>query len=110
MYPHYCVIVGRSLTVRGLSARIHEAWAYSVALSGRVAVEEEQMLAEVDQRHVVTEDIQLANGMNVFVAHPDSPGKYPTIVLLHERYGLVQHNRTSRLVSPLRGTSPSPRT
>jgi len=51
------------------------------------------MLAEVDQRHVISKDVQLANGGNAFLAEPDGPGRYPTLVLLHERYGLVQHTR-----------------
>jgi carboxymethylenebutenolidase len=51
------------------------------------------MLAEIDQRHVVGEDVKLANGGNAFLARPDAPGPYPTIILLHERYGLVQHTR-----------------
>lgn len=51
------------------------------------------MLADVDQRNVVSRDVQLANGGNAFLAQPNSPGKYPALVLLHERYGLVQHSR-----------------
>jgi carboxymethylenebutenolidase len=51
------------------------------------------MLAEVDQRHVISEDVRFTNGSNGFLAQPDAPGPHPTVVLLHERYGLVQHNR-----------------
>ena len=51
------------------------------------------MLAEIDQRHIISEDVRFANGGNGFLARPDAPGEYPTLVLLHERYGLVQHNR-----------------
>ena len=51
------------------------------------------MLAEIDQSQVVSEDVTLGNGMNAFVARPARLGPCPTVVLLHERYGLVQHNR-----------------
>lgn len=51
------------------------------------------MLAEIDQRHVRTSSVRCANGADVFVAWPDRPGPHSTIVLLHERYGLVQHTR-----------------
>ncbi|MBM2811960.1 MAG: hypothetical protein HW416_2719, partial [Chloroflexi bacterium] len=51
------------------------------------------MLAEIDQRHVRTSEIQLASGANAFLAKPDAPGGHPAVVLLHERYGLVQHTR-----------------
>lgn len=51
------------------------------------------MLAEIDQRHVQTSDIRLANGMNAFLARPDGSGPFPSMILLHERYGLVQHTK-----------------
>ena len=51
------------------------------------------MLAEVDQRSVATQDVTLANGANAFVARPTTAGPHPKVVLLHERYGLVQHTR-----------------
>jgi carboxymethylenebutenolidase len=51
------------------------------------------MLADVDQRHVMTEDLHLANGANAFLARPDAPGPHPSIVALHEIYGLVRHPR-----------------
>lgn len=51
------------------------------------------MLAEIDQRHVVTEELSLAGGANAFVARPDGSGQHPAIILLHERYGVVRHTR-----------------
>jgi carboxymethylenebutenolidase len=51
------------------------------------------MLAEIDQRHVVKTEVQCANRMPAFVACPDTPGPHPVMVLLHERYGLVDHTR-----------------
>ena len=51
------------------------------------------MLAEIDQRHIVTEELGLATGANAFLARPDEPGPHPAIILLHERYGIVRHTR-----------------
>lgn len=43
---------------------------------------------------VIKENITCAGGMPAFVAMPDVKGtKVPCIVLLHERYGLVQHSK-----------------
>lgn len=51
------------------------------------------MLAEIDQQHVVAEDLRLPNGANAFLTRPDRPGTHPAIIILHERYGLVRHTR-----------------
>jgi carboxymethylenebutenolidase len=51
------------------------------------------MLAEVDQQHVVTDDVHLAHGANAFLARPDGPGPHPAIVVNHERDGIVRHTR-----------------
>lgn len=51
------------------------------------------MLAEVDIRQVQSSVVQCANGMDAFLALPGSPGPHPSIVLLHERYGLAQHTK-----------------
>ena len=41
-----------------------------------------------------TADIVCANGMPAFLACPkDAKGPLPVVVLMHERYGLVQHTR-----------------
>lgn len=34
-----------------------------------------------------------SNGMGMFVAKPDSDGRHPVVILIHERYGLVTHTR-----------------
>jgi carboxymethylenebutenolidase len=51
------------------------------------------MLAEIDVRGVETANVQLANGGDAFLARPTAPGPHPTIILMHERYGLVQHTK-----------------
>lgn len=41
-----------------------------------------------------TEDVVCANGMPAVVAYPaQAAGSLPVVVLMHERYGLVQHTR-----------------
>src|SRR4051812_15897251 len=40
---------------------------------------------------VNTEMIECPGGMPAFVARPATPGRHPVVVLMHERYGLVQH-------------------
>jgi len=51
------------------------------------------MLAEIDTRQVRTEDVRCANGMDAFLAQLGTPGPHPSVVLLHERYGLLQHTK-----------------
>ena len=51
------------------------------------------MLAEIDVSRVETSTVQLANGGDAFLARPTPSGSYPTIVLMHERYGLVDHTK-----------------
>jgi carboxymethylenebutenolidase len=43
--------------------------------------------------NITSADIVCANGMPAFVACPDSKGPLPVVILMHERYGLVQHTR-----------------
>jgi carboxymethylenebutenolidase len=38
-------------------------------------------------------EIMCAPGMDAFIAAPNSPHPLPVVVLMHERYGLVQHTR-----------------
>jgi len=40
-----------------------------------------------------SEEIGCENGMPAFFARPDDSGRYPGVIVLHERYGLVQHTR-----------------
>jgi carboxymethylenebutenolidase len=46
-------------------------------------------------RHIdiTTETITCANGMPAFLAYPTGGGRFPTVILMHERYGLVKHTR-----------------
>lgn len=44
-------------------------------------------------QEIVTELLKCPNGMPVFLAQPKKPGRYPAVVLMHERYGLVQHTQ-----------------
>ncbi|MEX0603577.1 MAG: dienelactone hydrolase family protein [Marinobacter sp.] len=43
--------------------------------------------------NVATEEITLPNGMPAFFAYPEQAGAVPAVILMHERYGLVQHTR-----------------
>jgi dienelactone hydrolase len=49
--------------------------------------------------NISSADIICANGMPAFVACPDSKGPLPVVILMHERYGLVQHTRDQLCVS-----------
>lgn len=43
---------------------------------------------------IKTEDVVCGNGMPAVIAYPaDASGKLPVVVLMHERYGLVQHTK-----------------
>lgn len=43
--------------------------------------------------NIATQDMVCDNGMPAFLAYPAGGGRFPTVVLMHERYGLVQHTR-----------------
>ena len=43
--------------------------------------------------NVTTEDITCDNGMPAVLAYPAGGGSFPTVILMHERYGLVKHTR-----------------
>ena len=51
------------------------------------------MLAQVIQDRMLKREVACANGMPAFLAHPDTRGPFPVMVLLHERYGLQDHQR-----------------
>ena len=42
---------------------------------------------------ITTQDITCDNGMPAILAYPAGGGSFPTVILMHERYGLVQHTR-----------------
>ena len=44
-------------------------------------------------RRIETQEIVCPDGMPAFLARPAAPGRYPVVVLIHERYGLVPHTR-----------------
>lgn len=44
-------------------------------------------------KDIVTEEVVCAGDMPAFVARPARGGDHPCVVLMHERYGLVQHTR-----------------
>jgi carboxymethylenebutenolidase len=39
------------------------------------------------------EDIECPGGMPGFLAYPKARGRYPVVILMHERYGLVAHTK-----------------
>jgi dienelactone hydrolase len=43
--------------------------------------------------NITTQDITCDNGMPALLAYPAGGGSFPTVILMHERYGLVQHTR-----------------
>jgi len=45
------------------------------------------------ERRISTQDITCDNGMSAVLAYPAGGGSFPTVILMHERYGLVQHTR-----------------
>ena len=49
--------------------------------------------AMVAMTDIVTKDITCKGGMPAFIAAPKTDQKVPCIVILHERYGLVQHTK-----------------
>src|SRR4030095_9013181 len=51
------------------------------------------MLDNVDLQQIQREEIRCANGTPAFLALPAAPGPHPVMVVLHERYGLVDHTR-----------------
>ncbi|HWG03382.1 MAG TPA: dienelactone hydrolase family protein [Beijerinckiaceae bacterium] len=43
--------------------------------------------------NITTREIVCEGGLPAFIAHPKGGGKHPVFMLMHERYGLVQHTR-----------------
>ncbi|HEY2532376.1 MAG TPA: dienelactone hydrolase family protein [Xanthobacteraceae bacterium] len=50
-------------------------------------------MAVAHQIDISTESITCDNGMPAFLAYPTNGGAHPTIILMHERYGLVKHTK-----------------
>ncbi|MPZ14997.1 MAG: hypothetical protein GEU73_11340 [Chloroflexi bacterium] len=51
------------------------------------------MMDKVVRHSVEHSETRFPNGMDAFVALPKRAGPHPVVLLLHERYGLVQHTR-----------------
>lgn len=51
------------------------------------------MLANIDAQQIRQEQLRCANGTPAFLALPTAPGPHPVMVVLHERYGLVDNTR-----------------
>ncbi len=49
------------------------------------------MAAETADPNVMTRRVRYGNGLDAFLAEPARAGQHRTVILLHERYGLVQH-------------------
>jgi carboxymethylenebutenolidase len=43
--------------------------------------------------NITTQDVTCDSGMPAFLAYPAGGGNFPVVILMHERYGLVQHTR-----------------
>jgi carboxymethylenebutenolidase len=50
-------------------------------------------MAVAHQIDISTDTITCDNGMPAFLAYPAGGGAHPTIILMHERYGLVKHTK-----------------
>jgi carboxymethylenebutenolidase len=48
-------------------------------------------MATETERRITTRTVRYGNAVEAFLAVPDGAGQHPTVILLHERYGLVQH-------------------
>jgi carboxymethylenebutenolidase len=44
-------------------------------------------------RSINTQDMTCDNGMPAMLAYPAGGGSFPTVILMHERYGFVRHTR-----------------
>ena len=50
-------------------------------------------MSHADPTRAETGEVVCPGGMPAFYAKPDDGGKYPCVILMHERYGLVDHTR-----------------
>jgi carboxymethylenebutenolidase len=70
-----------------------EFFAKLALLGGFAALGSSTMTKAQTAGSVTTQDIICDNGMPAFLAYPAGGGSFPTVILMHERYGLVQHTR-----------------
>src|SRR3989440_1625624 len=79
-------------TAMALSPR-REFFAKLALLGGFVALGPSTHAKAQTVSNITTQDITCENGMPAFLAHPTGSGSFPTVILMHERYGLVKHTR-----------------
>ena len=49
------------------------------------------MATETANERILARHVRYGNNVGAFLTAPDRPGPHRTVILLHERYGLVQH-------------------
>jgi carboxymethylenebutenolidase len=70
-----------------------EFFAKLAVLGGFAALGSTTRAAAQTASNITSEDITCDNGMPAVLAYPAGGGSFPTVILMHERYGLVQHTR-----------------
>jgi carboxymethylenebutenolidase len=50
------------------------------------------MATEAADSQIATRRVHYGNALEAYLAAPTQPGPHPAVILLHERYGLMQHN------------------
>src|SRR6266702_2407294 len=70
-----------------------EFFAKLALLGGFVALGHSTRAKAQTASKVTTQDITCENGMPALLAYPEGGGSFPTVILMHERYGLVKHTR-----------------
>jgi dienelactone hydrolase len=63
-----------------------------LALFGGLAALDSARARAQTASNITTQEMTCDNGMPAFLAYPAGEG-FPTVILMHERYGLVQHTR-----------------
>src|SRR5262245_45061581 len=51
----------------------------------------DHMATEPADQNIMTRRVRYGNSIDAFLAAPARAGQHRTVILLHERYGLVQH-------------------
>jgi carboxymethylenebutenolidase len=70
-----------------------EFFAKLALLGGFAALDSTTRATAQIASNVIFEDVTCENGMPAVLAYPAGGGSFPTVILMHERYGLVQHTR-----------------
>jgi carboxymethylenebutenolidase len=74
-----------------------EFFAKLALLGGFAALGSSRSVKAQIASNISTEDITCDNGMPAVLAYPAGGGNFPTVILMHERYGLVRHTRDQAL-------------